>query len=398
MKKITKFTHIHGSVYSHREREREKKKKQNSRITHIHISNMSRYSSSNPFATFHSDSDSDSDSDSPSYFVTDLFQTRSSNLPSPYDDTNINPFSDVVSDLHQGELELELGLGLELGFGDENEIETQYNDNYDEVFDFSLRDDSSGLRVIGFGSDSESSGHDEEFGSGRIDDDEDDERVGGLCWDSLCLEDRRSINEWEEVVEERVTDDEIEVEVEVDDQSVASGFEEEEEEGGTELDEEGLRYLEWEILLAFNNLERGVGLEHEDENIADLYLAVQDGIISGTTDYDILFGQLLENESGLKGSPPTAKSFVENLPLVELTEEELKGKDIVCAVCKDEVMLEEKVRKLPCSHCYHGDCILPWLSIRNTCPVCRFELPTDDADYERSKIRSVARDLWELSM
>ncbi|XP_004507269.3 uncharacterized protein [Cicer arietinum] len=359
---------------------------------------MSRYSSSNPFATFHSDSDSDSDSDSPSYFVTDLFQTRSSNLPSPYDDTNINPFSDVVSDLHQGELELELGLGLELGFGDENEIETQYNDNYDEVFDFSLRDDSSGLRVIGFGSDSESSGHDEEFGSGRIDDDEDDERVGGLCWDSLCLEDRRSINEWEEVVEERVTDDEIEVEVEVDDQSVASGFEEEEEEGGTELDEEGLRYLEWEILLAFNNLERGVGLEHEDENIADLYLAVQDGIISGTTDYDILFGQLLENESGLKGSPPTAKSFVENLPLVELTEEELKGKDIVCAVCKDEVMLEEKVRKLPCSHCYHGDCILPWLSIRNTCPVCRFELPTDDADYERSKIRSVARDLWELSM
>jgi hypothetical protein len=105
----------------------------------------------------------------------------------------------------------------------------------------------------------------------------------------------------------------------------------------------------------------------------------------------------MENESSLKGSPPAAKSFVENLPLVELTEEELKKKDVVCAVCKDEVTVEEKVRKLPCSHCYHEDCILPWLSIRNTCPVCRFELPTDDADYEQSKIRSVARDLLEFA-
>ncbi|KAJ1413985.1 Zinc finger, RING-type [Sesbania bispinosa] len=157
---------------------------------------------------------------------------------------------------------------------------------------------------------------------------------------------------------------------------VASGFEEE------EPGEEALRYLEWEILLAVNNLERNAGLEHDDENFADSYLAIQDGYIS-TSDYDILFGQFLENESALKGSPPAAKSFVENLPLVELTEEELRGKEVACAICKDEIMLEEKVRRLPCSHCYHGDCILPWLSIRNTCPVCRFELPTDDPDYEQ---------------
>jgi hypothetical protein len=214
------------------------------------------------------------------------------------------------------------------------------------------------------------------------------------------------LNDWEEVVEERANedaneigdssslliDDEVDVDVE-DDRSVASGFEEEEEEPG----EEALRYLEWEILLAFNNLERSGGLEHEDESLNNLYLAVHDSIISGNNDYDILFGQLMENESSLKGSPPAAKSFVENLPLVELTEEELKKKDVVCAVCKDEVTVEEKVRKLPCSHCYHEDCILPWLSIRNTCPVCRFELPTDDADYEQSKIRSVARDLLEFA-
>ncbi|CAK8533334.1 unnamed protein product [Lathyrus sativus] len=366
---------------------------------------MSR--SLNPFATTHSDSGSDSDVDSLSQFVTDLFENRSSVAPAyPWDDDDdedddegdINPFSVFARD--QGEPELELGFGDEY----ENEIETQYNDNYDDVFDFSVGGgDSTGLRVIGFGSDSESSGHDEEFGYEGRNDDEDDGRVGGLCWESFRLEDHRSIlNDWEEVVEERVNEiedsssllnGEVEVDVDVDDQSVATGFEDDEEEQG----EEALRYLEWEILLAFNNFERSDGLEHEDDNINNLYLAVQEGFISGNTDYDILFSQLLENESGLKGSPPAAKSFVENLPLVELTEEELKKKDVTCAICRDEVIAEEKVRKLPCSHYYHGDCILPWLNIRNTCPVCRFELPTDDADYEQSKAHRIASDLLDFA-
>lgn len=380
---------------------------------------MSRYSSSNPFATITTNSlYSDSDSDSLSQFVTDLYQNRSPTDPScPWDDeddTRINPFSNIA-DFHQGEPELGLGLGFDVEYEYENE--TQYNDdNYDDVFDFSSLvggggGDSGGLRVVEFGTDSESSGNDEEFDYGG---ENDDERVSGLCWDSLCLEDdhRSVLNDWEEVIEGRVNENEIEeasssllidevevdvdvdvnVEVEIDEQSMESGFEGEEDEAG----EEALRYLEWEILLAFNNLERNGGLEHEDESLNNLYLAVHDGIISGNTDYDILFGQLLENDSGLKGSPPAAKSFVENLPLVELTEEELKEKDVVCAVCKDEVTVEEKVGKLPCSHCYHGDCILPWLNIRNTCPVCRYELPTDDDDYEQSKVRRVARDLLDF--
>jgi len=373
---------------------------------------MSRYSSLNPFATITTNSlYSDSDTDSLSQFVTDLYENRSpTDPPCPWDDEDdendprINPFS-YIADFQPPEEPQ-----LWLGFGDEHEYEnqTQYNDdNYDDVFEFSSLvgggdgGDSGGLRVVEFGTDSESSGNDEEFDYGG---ENDDERVSGLCWDSLCLEDdhRSGLNDWEEVIEGRVNEiedssslliDEVEVDVEIDEQSMESGFEGEEDEAG----EEALRYLEWEILLAFNNLERNGGLEHEDESLNNLYLAVHDGIISGNTDYDILFGQLLENDSGLKGSPPAAKSFVENLPLVELTEEELKEKDVVCAVCKDEVTVEEKVGKLPCSHCYHGDCILPWLNIRNTCPVCRYELPTDDDDYEQSKVRRVARDLLDYA-
>ncbi|TKY50112.1 E3 ubiquitin-protein ligase RING [Spatholobus suberectus] len=351
--------------------------------------------SSNPFAS--SPTHSDSDADSVSCFVTDLFETRSRLCSC--DDTNVNPFSGVVCDLHR----TERVLGLGLGFG--VEIEPQ-NNNRDRVFSFTVGDGSGGLRVVGFGSDSDSSSEEGGIRDGGGFDDFDVR----LCWDSLCLEDQRTQNEgfeWEEV-EERASEredfglvvDEVEIEGGDDGDSVASGFTNaaEEEEAG----EEALRYLEWEILLAVNNSERNVsnggggGVEREgNDGGADL-LTIQDGYVYAA-EYDVLFGQFLENESALKGSPPAAKSVVEGLPLVELSKEELEGKSVACAICKDEILLEEKVRRLPCSHCYHGDCILPWLGIRNTCPVCRFELPTDDPEYEQRKVHRAAHDLLELA-
>ncbi|CAD6256578.1 unnamed protein product [Miscanthus lutarioriparius] len=52
----------------------------------------------------------------------------------------------------------------------------------------------------------------------------------------------------------------------------------------------------------------------------------------------------------------------------------------VCAVCLDEVREErrQRVTRLPCSHKYHSECVLPWLAIHPDCPCCRALVPSAD--------------------
>lgn len=137
------------------------------------------------------------------------------------------------------------------------------------------------------------------------------------------------------------------------------------------------RTFEWEFLLAIINARRDSVIYFNPHMIGrddDIW----------TAESNPPWQQVAE-EVTVSGNPPAAKIVVENLPTVAINEDDLQRNGGVCAVCKDEVSVGEIVKKLPCLHYYHGDCILPWLEIRNSCPVCRFELPTDDLDYERSK-------------
>lgn len=91
-------------------------------------------------------------------------------------------------------------------------------------------------------------------------------------------------------------------------------------------------------------------------------------------EYDRVFG-------GERKIPPASKKIVDELPtrLISPTEAALEKKCPVCLGLFDE---EDEVKELPCSHTFHSTCILPWLQKINSCPLCRHELPTDDADYE----------------
>lgn len=100
-----------------------------------------------------------------------------------------------------------------------------------------------------------------------------------------------------------------------------------------------------------------------------------------------LIQHLAENDPNRYGTPPASVSAIEGLPSIILSQEHLSMDTSHCAVCKDEFELSLEVKQMPCKHLYHPDCILPWLAQHNSCPVCRFELPTDDLDYEQVRTR-----------
>ncbi|KAJ4758626.1 RING/U-box superfamily protein [Rhynchospora pubera] len=150
--------------------------------------------------------------------------------------------------------------------------------------------------------------------------------------------------------------------------------------------------LGWEVLMASNSLGR-TSLDPED---TDSYLVEDHEAFVYASDfetYDVVVSHLSDHDSFLKSTPPAAKSIIENLPSIYLTKDELSKDEIQCAVCRDSIVLHEKVKRLPCMHNYHEECILPWLSVRNTCPLCRHELPTDDPEYEDWKAQRVSTNL-----
>ncbi|XP_074543483.1 E3 ubiquitin-protein ligase RNF115 [Halichoeres trimaculatus] len=81
-----------------------------------------------------------------------------------------------------------------------------------------------------------------------------------------------------------------------------------------------------------------------------------------------LLGQL---ESS--GPPPAEKDMISSLPTFRISQEETDCR-LECPVCREEYSLGESARKLPCLHIFHCECIVPWLELHDTCPVCRKSL------------------------
>jgi hypothetical protein len=84
---------------------------------------------------------------------------------------------------------------------------------------------------------------------------------------------------------------------------------------------------------------------------------------------DTIITQLLNQMEGA-GPPPMTKENISGIPTVNVTQEVL-DKNPNCSVCWEDFKLEEPVMKLECNHCFHKDCIVPWLELHGTCPVCR---------------------------
>uniref|UniRef100_A0ACD5ZPJ9 Uncharacterized protein n=1 Tax=Avena sativa TaxID=4498 RepID=A0ACD5ZPJ9_AVESA len=82
-----------------------------------------------------------------------------------------------------------------------------------------------------------------------------------------------------------------------------------------------------------------------------------------------------QGHSGGQGQPPASAASIAAVPTVEVSEHAA-----VCAICKDDLPLAATARRLPCGHLYHSICIVQWLEMHNSCPVCRSCLPSTDLE------------------
>ena len=105
----------------------------------------------------------------------------------------------------------------------------------------------------------------------------------------------------------------------------------------------------------------------------------------------IVFINNMQNQH--QGNPPAAQTAIDKLKHFKMEKKYCKKSDQdpnklefpECSICLMEVNEGQNTILLPCGHMFHEECVTKWLKIHNTCPLCRFELPTDNADYERQR-------------
>lgn len=100
-------------------------------------------------------------------------------------------------------------------------------------------------------------------------------------------------------------------------------------------------------------------------NIGDYFLG---------TGLDELIEQLSQNDRC--GPPPAPRAAVDAMPRIKINPQHLT-KSSHCPVCNEQFEVGGEAREMPCKHIYHSDCIVPWLTQHNSCPVCRQGLPSE---------------------
>ncbi|MBA0602647.1 hypothetical protein Golax_000799 [Gossypium laxum] len=101
--------------------------------------------------------------------------------------------------------------------------------------------------------------------------------------------------------------------------------------------------------------------------------------------WDLLLQYLSENDPNRHGTLPAWKEAVEAMPTVTV------NGNVQCAICLEDIEIGNEAKEMPCEHKFHDGCIIPWLELHNSCPVCRFQLPLDDSKTEPNGNRNSGR-------
>jgi hypothetical protein len=85
---------------------------------------------------------------------------------------------------------------------------------------------------------------------------------------------------------------------------------------------------------------------------------------------------------------PTAESALDMLPwtrVLPCDKQAFQHDDTECSICCERLIDGFAITRLPCGHLFHYMCALSWLGRSNSCPDCRYELPTTSRRQERGR-------------
>jgi hypothetical protein len=101
-------------------------------------------------------------------------------------------------------------------------------------------------------------------------------------------------------------------------------------------------------------------------------------------------GQIVTSPSST--CPPASEYTIEHLPTIKVTEKDFEDDcNKECSICFLEHNVNDTVTRLPCGHFYHRECINEWLRKRCTCPICRWELETEDRFFEIERLERMKK-------
>ncbi|XVF58285.1 hypothetical protein PTKIN_Ptkin07bG0052700 [Pterospermum kingtungense] len=82
-------------------------------------------------------------------------------------------------------------------------------------------------------------------------------------------------------------------------------------------------------------------------------------------------------EESKHGPAPASKASIEAMPMIKV---DRSSGNVDCSICLEEFKVDEEAREMPCKHVFHSGCVEKWLLIHGSCPVCRFLMPSEEAE------------------
>lgn len=102
--------------------------------------------------------------------------------------------------------------------------------------------------------------------------------------------------------------------------------------------------------------------------------------------YEISAEDETENDAGTPYFSRTTVDTFKNLLSLGLfgTKLEEEREELNCPICLEDYLEEDILRKMPCDHFYHQECIDQWLKNNSLCPVCKQNIRDGESKFDQT--------------